>query len=176
MDDAGRKQLIARKVAENKGGHQLVLSERNAYLEDLEQLIYHADPSIRSFTLTGKHSKDERRDVLQAMREGGLDVLLCTQLADEGLDLPILDVLHLTFPRKALQKLQQQVGRVMRTAEGKSATKVLDYVDLQVPVLRNQAKDRYKWYSDTKGCEVTGWNPYAGSRVLQEQIRRARGK
>lgn len=173
-EDEQRARLIASNIVKHKAGHQLVLSERIAHLYLIEREIHSKDPSVSTFVLTGQHSAQEREHVLQLMRNGDLDVLLATQLADEGLDIVNLDTLHLTFPRggKSVEKLQQQLGRIMRTAKGKKGCLVLDYVDHNVPVLRNQAKARHRWYVNVKQCKMSGWEPGGGSASLESRIKR----
>lgn len=163
-EDNARNHLIARHVGKHSDGHQLVLSDRIQHLYDIEKAIYDVNPSLRTFVVTGKHKTREREEALQAMRDGGLDVLLATQLADEGLDIVNLDVLHLTFPSRATQKLQQKVGRIMRSADGKRAAHVYDYADIKIPVLRGQAKVRYEWY-ESRGCVLSGWSPVTDASI-----------
>lgn len=74
-------------------------------------------------------------------------------MADEGLDIPRLDRVHLTYPSRAEGKIEQQVGRIQRAFPGKKRAVVHDYVD-NVSLLRNQALNRRKVYKQI-GLEVT---------------------
>ena len=56
-------------------------------------------------------------------------MLVATQLADEGLDMPSLDALILAVPQRNPGRLEQRVGRVSRSAPGKAAADVYDLVD-----------------------------------------------
>lgn len=172
-EDIDRQQLVARKVDKyhQRKAYQLVLSQRKEHLHALEREILARNPDIRTFVVTSDNTKHERDDAIQMMRDGHLDVLLATQLADEGLDIVNLSVLHLTFPARATQKLTQQVGRIMRTAEGKRRCVVLDYVDVEVPTMVQQATARWKWYALEKGCDMFGWTP-PGVHALQGRIAR----
>jgi superfamily II DNA or RNA helicase len=176
-EDQRRAEKVARYVGKQKDAHQLVLSDRIEHLYLIEQAIYRENPDLRTFVVTGKLSTRERRDAIQAMRDGYLDVLLATQLADEGLDIVNLNVLHLTFPGRGLEKLQQKVGRIMRTAEGKRGCKVYDYVDDKIPVLRGQAGDRYEWYVG-RGCSMSGWAPATAASIKRrmDRIRKNKGR
>jgi len=80
---------------------------------------------------------------MQQARSGRLRVIVATQVADEGLDLPELDRLFLPTPCRSTAKAQQRIGRVMRPAEGKQDAIVYNFVDSQVGVLASQAKSRY---------------------------------
>jgi superfamily II DNA or RNA helicase len=176
VEDEERNRLIAENILRNDGRHQLVLSERISHLYDIERIINDFNPEIRTVVITGKHSAREREEILEGVRTGYFRVLLATQLADEGLDIPVLDVLHLTFPRSAKgkgQKLTQQIGRIMRTAEGKQPPIVFDYVDPRVTVFRNQASARYAHYTTAKDMEVQGWIPEdkQKAKVLHDKIK-----
>lgn len=76
--------------------------------------------------------------------EAGRAVLVATRLADEGLDIPRLDTLVLAAAGRSDVRLQQQVGRIMRTAPGKPDAWVVDLVDGGVPVLAYHARLR-RW-------------------------------
>lgn len=173
--DHARTRLIARKIVKNAGSHQLVLSDRIEHLYDIQQAVLEIMPEMPTAVVTGKMPKREREDTIQAMRDGVLEVMFATQLADEGLDIVNLDVLHLTFPSRALQKLQQKVGRIMRAATGKRSCKVYDYVDSKIPVLRGQAGDRFAWYLE-RGCRMTGWTPPVMAASIRKRIERIKSK
>ena len=75
-------------------------------------------------------------------------VMVATKLADEGLDLPALDRLILAAPGRSAPRLQQQIGRVMRTAKFKRDAIVYDLADVGVESLLDQARDRMKVYKE----------------------------
>lgn len=168
-EDHERARVIARQVVKVRHRNQLVLSKRIKHLELINQMIYEIDPELSTFVLTGSHNGEDRANILQMVADGEISVLLSTQLADEGLDLPILDVLHLTFPGRGLEKLQQQVGRIMRTYKGKSDAHVYDYVDSDISIFTKQAIERWFWY-DHRGSDMRGWEPAAVT------LKKARGK
>ena len=74
------------------------------------------------------------------------------RVADEGLDLPGLDTVVLTTPTKAMGRVQQRIGRIMRVREGKKDPLVVDIID-NAPSFRGLAKKRWKFYKKL-GCEV----------------------
>jgi len=145
------------------GDHiQLVLSKQIDHLLYLHQLLHTKAPEIAaSLLIAGGAKKDragrvvrnvsmskaQRQEAIAAARRGDVRVLFGTSLADEGLDFPRLDRLHLTFPTRAEGKVTQQVGRIQRAAQGKSDALVFDYVD-EVSLLRDQWGDRRRAYHD----------------------------
>jgi superfamily II DNA or RNA helicase len=66
-------------------------------------------------------------------------------VADEGVDIPRLDRLHLTWPGRKERILTQQIGRVLREHPDKHETIVFDYVDGE-GMLANQARIRLNAY------------------------------
>jgi superfamily II DNA or RNA helicase len=125
-----RNQLIVQKIQqEAKGNFSLVLSDRLEHLNALKPMIEAALPGLRVEILTGKLPKAKRQELMSEAREKKIDVLLATQLAREGLDIPHLNRLFLTYPKKSPASVQQEVGRIMRPAEGKENAVVFDFID-----------------------------------------------
>lgn len=84
---------------------------------------------ILSAAVTGKSGKTLRSQRLRHMREGKLSVLVATQLADEGLDVPIIDAMIIASTGKAAGRAIQRIGRSMRISDGKRTPLVIDIVD-----------------------------------------------
>jgi ATP-dependent RNA helicase DeaD len=86
----------------------------------------HASLTERGFSavaLSGEHSQNERNQALQALRDGRARVLVATDVAARGIDLPNLTlVIHVELPRDA-ETLQHRSGRTGRA--GKKGTAVL---------------------------------------------------
>ena len=73
--------------------------------------------------LSGEHSQSERNHALQALRDGRARVLVATDVAARGIDLPNLTlVIHVELPRDA-ETLQHRSGRTGRA--GKKGTAIL---------------------------------------------------
>ena len=73
--------------------------------------------------LSGEHSQNERNQALQALRDGRARVLVATDVAARGIDLPSLSlVIHVELPRDA-ETLQHRSGRTGRA--GRKGTAVL---------------------------------------------------
>lgn len=120
-----RNQIIVQKVFEEftKGKYQLILTHRVEHAKTLANLI---SRFAKVSLLTGSTSKSKRNY--------DSSILIATyQLAQEGLDIPQLNVLHLTTPQKNSTIVTQCVGRVERYIEGKETPLVYDYVDVSIP-------------------------------------------
>ena len=92
--------------------------------------------------LHGRMAKKARERALSDIREGRASILIGTQIADEGLDLPALDTLILAAPSRSPGRTEQRVGRILRNLEGKRQPVVFDLVD-EHPVLYGQARSRF---------------------------------
>ena len=92
--------------------------------------------------LHGRMKQKARERALSDVREGKASVLIGTQIADEGLDLPALDTLVLAAPSRSPGRTEQRVGRTLRNLEGKRRPVVYDLVD-EHPVLYGQARSRF---------------------------------
>jgi superfamily II DNA or RNA helicase len=93
--------------------------------------------------MRGSESGDQRAEVARGWPTGGC-VILAT-VADEGVDIPRLDRLHLTWPQRQELGLVQQLGRVLRTHPDKREVVVYDYVDDE-GMLVSQATARVRVY------------------------------
>ena len=86
----------------------------------------HATMQERGFAvvaLSGEHSQSERNQALQALRDRRARVLVATDVAARGIDLPTVSlVVHVEIPRDA-ETLQHRSGRTGRA--GKKGTAVL---------------------------------------------------
>jgi ATP-dependent RNA helicase DeaD len=86
----------------------------------------HSSLTERGFSavaLSGEHSQSERNHALQALRDARARVLVATDVAARGIDLPNLSlVIHVELPRDA-ETLQHRSGRTGRA--GKKGTAIL---------------------------------------------------
>lgn len=126
-----RNQQITDDIVENYhlGRVSQILSERVEHLNLLSDLL---EENVLHFTLTGRQSKKENREIIERLKfEKAPFVLFATsKLAGEGFDLPQLDTLFLTSPFKAKGSHQQYLGRLQRDLKNKDELRVYDYVDI----------------------------------------------
>lgn len=142
VEDDERNELIIRRVLDNKDHRNLVISKRLGHLDRLQQLL---DGRLPSVMLTGRESTEERAEAVRRAAEGPCVVF--STLADEALDIPELDRIYLTWPTKSTAVINQQIGRIVRPAEGKTDALVYDFVDSVGPMYR-QGMIRWEWYGN----------------------------
>jgi superfamily II DNA or RNA helicase len=138
--DRERNNLIIENViAETREGHScLVLSERIDHAKALCLQFMKMFPDGKAAVITGADSKYKRGQAIEAMTTGKISVLFATKLADEGLDIQRLDRLFLTCPARSSNKISQQIGRILRTFEGKHNAIVFDFVDSLIGLAESQ--------------------------------------
>lgn len=147
--NADRNRIIIFHVAaEAKNGHFcLVLSERVEHCHVLCNMLRQMTPDIPMTVLAGKMADGKRLQIVEQIRSKQIQVIFATsKLAEEGLDIPHLDRLFITCPCKSKRKVQQAVGRIMRTAEGKVDAIVYDFVDAKVSLLKKHSNQRNETY------------------------------
>lgn len=151
-----RNTLIASRVADAAlaGRHCLVLSERVEHCTTLEHMI--RERGVEAEALHGGMPKTRREIILARARAGRLPVLIGTQLADEGLDIPVMDTLFLTCPTRGAVagrgdgRVAQRVGRIMRAHPGKDRALVVDFIDAG-DVFEGQYRSRKRVYRQRYG-------------------------
>jgi len=150
---SARNSLIVADIAReasNGGGVCLVLSDRKAHCETLQDLL--AARGVNASVLTGNLGNGERQAVVEALHGGHVKVLVATgQLIGEGFDCRELSTLFLATPIKFNGRLLQYLGRVLRPAPGKDRAKVFDYLDVNVGVLENAAQGQNAGLSTIRG-------------------------
>ena len=95
--------------------------------------------------ISGTDYTDKRNKAIKQMREGEIDLLIASTIADEGLDIKRLGAVILAGGGKSSTRALQRVGRVIRPCEGKTHAIVIDYAD-QCDYLKDQAEKRKEIY------------------------------
>ena len=87
--------------------------------------------SEREVRVVAVHSGPEtadRAEALWKLESGALDAICAVDLFNEGVDLPMLDRVVMLRPTESPVVFLQQLGRGLRTAEGKAILEVIDFV------------------------------------------------
>ena len=110
ISDPNRNKLIVEVITQESPGHySLILSDRIEHLGILKEQLSKALPGKSIEILTGQLPNKERTGIMERAKNKDIDILLATQLAREGLDLPHLDRLFLVSP-KGRRGPQQELG------------------------------------------------------------------
>jgi len=137
------KQIIA-KIKELNKYPALVIVRRIAIAKKLSELLN--ENGIIADWVSSKTDLNERMEKIEALKNGKLQVLISTSLADEGLDIPNLQLVVLLTQGKSRIKLVQRIGRVMRPSINKQKGYILDIIYPHDFFIR-QGEKRYKFVS-----------------------------
>jgi superfamily II DNA or RNA helicase len=144
--DTDRDRVIVDAVDTECGGElTAVLVGRVAHADRLAALL--RARGLRAQALTGRLPKRKREAILSGARIGEIDVIVGTQLLDEGIDLPALSRVVLAWPARSEGRIVQRIGRALRVHEGKSQPIVFDVTDRGVSVLKYQAFQRRRIFA-----------------------------
>jgi superfamily II DNA or RNA helicase len=125
-----RNRLIAGDVlrATKKGRKSLVLTDRVDHCDMLADMLRANGVAVA--VLHGQIPRDEREAARKRVEHGRVSVVVATgQLIGKGWDCPRLDTLFLATPLADHGRLKQYLGRVSRSAPGKTDAVVMDYTD-----------------------------------------------
>jgi superfamily II DNA or RNA helicase len=149
-NNAGRTAAIADEAANafEQGHKVLVLTGRTEHLDAIAAALTGRVPIL--FTLHGRMSKKRRTALvsdLDALPADAPRVLLSTgKLVGEGFDQPPLDTLVLAMPISWKGTLQQYAGRLHREHANKTRVRIIDFVDVGHPALRQMWERRQRGY------------------------------
>jgi len=149
-----RKTMIVTDVLREayKGNYCIVIATRKVYCEDLFKMINEHWP--RSVIATGDYSRKHNDEQVVKLENGEATVLVTTfELLGEGFDVQKLNRGFLTLPFRERARVEQSIGRIQRTCEGKTDAIMYDYVDENIGILKNQFKHRVEVYRSL-GVEV----------------------
>jgi len=144
--DGDRNRLIVRNIVQcwNEGHFPLVLSDRVGHCKMLCEAL--KAQGMNAQLMTGDVPKNIRRQIAERSRDGIVDCIVATKVADEGLDIPNLSAIHLTCPTGNEPKTKQRIGRIRRPLEGKGISVVYDYVDMRVKSCVRMSQERMRMY------------------------------
>lgn len=149
--DKGRNQQLFNDVLNEleEGRTPVILTERIEHLEHLERQFKGFAKNI--IVLSGKKSKkaaNQELDRLAAIPDNEERLVIATgKFIGEGFDDPRLDTLFLSMPIAWKGTLQQYAGRLHRIHSNKQEVRVYDYIDQQVPILKNMYEKRLEGYT-----------------------------
>lgn len=152
-----RNHGIIMDLIANAGNYNLILSDRLEHLRELREMLpeeLKLSSAMIDGKMTSKKARSERIQAIEDMRNGKKHYLFASfSLAKEGLDIPRLDRLYMTTPKKDYAVVTQSVGRIARKFEGKHTAVCYDYVD-DIGFCENQWRRRKSSYRKA-GCRIT---------------------
>jgi superfamily II DNA or RNA helicase len=123
----------------------LILIPRITLGEDYEKRI----PG--SLLVHSKIGKKQRKAAMEEFKKGNLRTMIATSLADEGLDLPNVELLIMVSGGRSSQKTIQRASRALRKTDSKNCATIVDFSDKFHPIGAYHAKKRMECYRQL-GC------------------------
>ena len=90
----------------------------------------------------GTTDMDDRRKALKDLNDGKIRLVIATKIFSEGVDVKHLDVLINCKAQISYIDYLQVVGRVLRTAPGKTKADIVDFYDYGCRYLTNHSRER----------------------------------
>jgi superfamily II DNA or RNA helicase len=123
----------------------LILIPRITLGEEYEKRI------PNSLLVHSKIGKKQRKAAMEEFKAGNLRTMIATSLADEGLDLPNVELLIMVSGGRSSQKTIQRASRALRKTETKNCATIVDFSDKFHPIGAFHAKKRMTCYREL-GC------------------------
>lgn len=89
---------------------------------------YFAERGVRAAAVHSGPTSSPRRETIQRLRDGELDVIFSIDVFNEGVDIPEIDTVLLLRPTDSPVIFLQQIGRGLRLCEGKGRLRVVDFI------------------------------------------------
>ncbi len=83
---------------------------------------------LRALAVHAGATSAPRSRTLENLEKGDLDIVFAVDMFNEGVDVPHVDTILMLRPTESRILWQQQFGRGLRRAEGKSHVRVIDYI------------------------------------------------
>jgi superfamily II DNA or RNA helicase len=128
-----------------KGNYCIVISTRKIYCEKLFEMISKHWP--KTAIATGDYSRKHNNEQVLGLENNEVTVLVTTfELLGEGFDVQKLNRGFIALPFRERARVEQSIGRIQRTCEGKIDAIMYDYVDENIGILNNQFNHRAEVY------------------------------
>jgi len=134
------RKVLARQLNEKINSKILIFTEfRNNVSKIMDALDFvKADRFVGQASKTDKGmTQKEQSAIIQKLRDGKINCLVCTQVAEEGLDIPSVDLVIFYSPVPSAVRSIQRKGRTARHEIGK----------LVMLITKNTKDEAYFWIS-----------------------------
>lgn len=118
--------------------------------------------------IDGTTPKATREELLDAFREGSLQVIVNVNIFSEGFDCPDIEFIQLARPTKSLAMFLQQIGRGLRTSKEKDKSLILDNVGLYNRFGTPMANRHWKYHFMGHSADPTIYND--GSTLTRDIV------
>lgn len=130
----------------------LIITQRLNHISLIKQQT--DELGLNFIVVSGKDCSETRTTIINYLRNGKIDGIICSSIFDEGLDAKEINAVVLAGGGKSAPLLYQRVGRSTRArAEGDSSI-IIDFIDIQHPTLRHHSMMRYDIVKNQEGYKI----------------------
>jgi superfamily II DNA or RNA helicase len=90
--------------------------------------LYKVNAAVVHSGISSCKYKTDRREAVEKLVSGEIQVIFCVDIFNEGVDIPSLDTVLFLRPTESFVVFLQQLGRGLRKHEGKEHLTVLDFI------------------------------------------------
>lgn len=126
-----RNKLIADRVikaVKEEGRKGILYAASVDHSKAMAKILEEA--GLKVAEIYGETDKEERRETIESIKSGEIDILVNNLVAVEGFDLPIVDFIVMARPTKSLGLMIQCLGRGLRLHPDKKDCLFVDVFDL----------------------------------------------
>lgn len=147
VESPERNSAIAEYIIARRGRYHLVPSRQKKHLDLLKKAVVKAGwPEEKIWMLRGEENAEGLSQQIADEVMASDEAVIFSTVADEGLDIPPLDHIHMVFPIRKDLPVIQLVGRVERIHPGKESAVIIDWREPGVSVFAEQFNDRSAIY------------------------------
>lgn len=166
----GYRHEIIYKICdkETKDGNKvLILVERLEHGQNLESTLRTLEREV--YFTNGQLSTSDRESYLNKLKTGKLDILIASNILDEGVDVSGINAVIYARGMKSMRKLLQGIGRGLRLKADRSNLRFYDFIDDTNRTLLLHSKERYETLSKEK-FKVKLMTPEGYSKMTWDEI------
>ena len=132
------------------GNKVLILVEHLEQGRILEERLRKLGLSRQVYFTNGQLSSETREELLDKMRVGDLDVLISSNILDEGIDISGINAVIYARGMKSMRKILQGIGRGLRIKKDNNVLRFYDFIDDTNMTLLSHSLYRYKTLKNEK--------------------------
>ena len=130
------------------GNKVLILVERIEHGENLAENLKPLNKEV--YFTNGQISSSNRESYLEMLKKGQLDILIASNILDEGVDVSGINAVIYARGMKSMRKLLQGIGRGLRMKADRSNLRFYDFIDDTNLKLLLHSKERYETLAKEK--------------------------
>jgi superfamily II DNA or RNA helicase len=142
-------RIIAEKERKLFNSNILLLVEYTEHGELLKDYLENKGLGTIEFTHGGRTTK-ARKQILEDLKSGKINILIATSVLDEGIDTDNLNAIIYARGQKSPRKLLQGLGRGLRKKKDGSCLRFYDFLDFTGANLKKHNIDRYTVLKEEK--------------------------